>query len=238
MTAAATAVKPNSNMTPFDEVTEEILALYEEAKNWADGEPIKTQEQHDAVDAIFKALHEAGKRLDALRIEEKRPLDEQVKAIQDRYNPFIQDKKGKVDLGKSELNKVLTAWRTEQARIKEAAAERARQEAEEERRKAEEMIRSSAGDLEARERAEEQLELAKDAEKFAKHQDKQASSGLGLRTEYVVGLRDLTEAVRHYWKTHRTDFELLVMSLAEADVRRGVRDIPGINVTEQKRARL
>ena len=35
--------------TPFEQSRDEIEGLYLEAKNWADGTPIETQEQADAV---------------------------------------------------------------------------------------------------------------------------------------------------------------------------------------------
>lgn len=239
MNAQALAERPVEllrNMTPFDEVTEEILSLYEEAKNWADGEPITTQKQCDALDVIDKALLDAGKRLDALRVEEKRPLDEQVQAIQDRYNPFIQPKKGKVDLARSTLNPLRSAWKEAERQRKEAIAAEARREAEEAQRKAQEAIRASAGNLEAREQAEAMLTDAEIAQRDAKRTHKQATQGLGLRTSYSASLTDLNAAIRHYWATRQTDFSALVQSLADDDVRRGIRTIPGFTITEERKA--
>lgn len=233
MTATATALR---NMTPFDEIVMEIDDLYAEAANWADGSPIESQEQCDALDALDKSLLDAGKRLDALRVEEKRPLDEQVQAIQDRYNPYVQPKKGRVDLARSCLNPLRAAWKEAERQRKAAAAEKARQEAEAERIKAEEAMRASAGNLVAREAAEEQVELAKEAEAFASRQEKRATTGLGLRTSYDVAVTDLNEAVKHYWKTNREDFAGLIRSLATSDVQLGIRSIPGITITEVRKA--
>lgn len=227
---------PRRNMTPFDEVTEEILSLYEEAKNWADGEPITSQKQCDALDVIDKALLDAGKRLDALRVEEKRPLDEQVQAIQDRYNPFIQPKKGKVDIARSTLNPLRAAWKDAERLRKEALAEEARREAEAAQRKAQEAMRASAGNLEARERAEAVANDAEIAAQDAKRMHKQATQGLGLRTTHSVSLSDLSAAIKHYWSTRQVEFASLVVSLAEDDVRRGVRSIPGFTITEERKA--
>lgn len=233
MSAPAVALR---NMTPFDEVVLEIDDLYAEAANWADGKPIENQDQCDALDVLDKALLDAGKRLDALRVEEKRPLDEQVQAIQDRYNPYVQPKKGRVDVARSCLNPLRAAWKDAERIRKEAAAAKAREEAEVERVKAEEAIRASAGNLVAREAAEEQLTLAKEAETFAVRQERKATTGLGLRTSYDVTVADLNEAVKHFWKTNRESFETLVHSLAAEDVRRGSRSIPGITITEIRKA--
>lgn len=224
------------NMTPFDEIVLEIEDLYAEAGNWADGNAVENQQQCDALDTLDKALLDAGKRLDALRVEEKRPLDEQVQAIQDRYNPFIQPKKGKVDLARAALNPIRAEWKAKVEAEKRAKEERARQQAEEERRKAEEMMRASSGDLAAREAAEEQLELAKEAEAFAKREAKRAATGNGLRTSYVPRLISLDTAVRHYWSTRKAEFETLVMALAASDLQTGKRSIPGFEIDVVKKA--
>lgn len=224
------------NMTPFDEVALEIDDLYAEAAEWADGSPIENQAQCDALDTLDKALLDAGKRLDALRVEEKRPLDEAVQAIQDRYNPYVQPKKGRVDLARSCLNPLRAAWKAAEAKKKADAAEKARLEAIAEKAKAEEMIRASAGNLVAREAAEEQLSTAKEAEKFAARQEKRATTGLGLRTTYEATITDLNAAIKHYWPTRKADFQEFVQGLADEDVRRGVREIPGVTVTENRKA--
>jgi len=224
-----------TNMTPFDEVVAEIEDLYAEAGNWADGSPIDNQAQCDALDVLDKSLLDAGKRLDALRVEEKRPLDEQVQAIQDRYNPFIQPKKGKVDLARSALNPLRAAWKDAERRRKEAEAAKARAEAEEEARKAEEAMRASAGNLAAREQAEEQVAYAKDAAKFAAEKDKAATTGLGLRTSYRAELTDLNAAIKHYWPLQRQAFADLVSDIANREAGAGV-EIPGFRIIEERKA--
>jgi hypothetical protein len=223
-------------MTPFDDVVLEIEDLFAEAANWADGSPVESQAQCDALDVLDKALLDAGKRLDALRIEEKRPLDEQVQAIQDRYNPFIQPKKGKVDLARSTLNPVRAAWKERERQRKEAEAQKAREEAEAARVEAERLIRESAGNLTARVDAEHMLNGAELAARDAKKAEKAATTGLGLRKSYQAEVTDLNEAVKHYWKTNRDDFSALVAGLAMSDVQRGVRSIPGITITEIRKA--
>lgn len=235
MNAVAERVE-RRNITPFDEIVIEIDDLYEQI---AGVTAIENEKQHEAASGLYDALHSAGKRAEELRKEEVAPLDEAKSAIQDRYHPLIGDTKkgkGKVVRGKEVLGEVLAAWRTEQERLKREAAEEARREAEEEKRRAQEAMRASAGDLEARERAEEQLALAKEADAFANRQEKRAVTGNGLRTYAKAAVTDLNAAVRHYWTTHKARFEALVCDLATEDARRGIREIPGITVTEEKRA--
>lgn len=233
MTKAATALR---NISPFDELVLEIEGLFDEAKNWADGTPIENQAQCDALDKLDKALLDAGKRLDALRVEEKRPLDEQVQAIQDRYNPFIQPRRGKVDQARAALNPVRAAWKDAERKRKEAAAAAERAEAERVKQEAERLMRESTGNLAARVDAEHMLASAKLADQSAKHLEKAATTGLGLRTTYRAELTDLAAATKHYWATRREDFIALLITLAEADVRAGKRSIPGFNIIEERKA--
>lgn len=227
-----------ANMPPWEVLFGEIDAYYDEAKNWAsDGFSIESQEQADQLDELDKALLKAGQEADALRVEEKRPHDEAAQAVQEKYNPYVQKGKGKVDVARSALKSLLTAWRTEQQRIKAEAAEKARREAEEERRLAEEAMRASSGDLEAREQAEQQLQAAKQAESFAKKADKAATTGTGLRTSWVPKLTDRNAAIKHYWQKDPAAFERLVLDMAVTEVRQGVRSIPGFEIEEVKVAR-
>jgi hypothetical protein len=235
MTKAATAAKLK-NISPFDEIVLEIEDLFAEARNWADGTPIENQAQCDALDKLDKALLDAGKRLDALRVEEKRPLDEQVQQIQDRYNPFIQPRRGKVDVARSALNPVRAAWKEAERKRKEQAALQARIEAEQLRDESQRLMQESAGNLEARIDAEHMLDSAKLADKGARQMEKAATTNLGLRTTYRPELTDLSAATKHYWSTRREDFVALLMTLAEADVRAGKRMIPGFEIHEEKRA--
>lgn len=229
---------PLRNITPFEELVLEIEGLFDEASNWADGTPIETQQQCDELDRLDKMLLDAGKRLDALRVEEKRPLDEQVQAIQDRYNPYIQPKKGKVDVARSTLNPLRAAWKERERQRKEAEAQKAREEAEAARKEAERLIRESSGNLEARVDAEHMLDSAKLAERDAKKATKAAETGNGLRRSYQVEVANLSVAARHYWADPRlaAGLRTLVHSLATDDVRAGRREIPGITITEVRKA--
>ena len=224
------------NMSPVDDVFFEIDALYEEAKNWADGAEIENGEQHDAAKAVHDAIHEAGKKADEFRVKEKKPLDDQIKVIQDRYNPYIQKDKGKVDKAKAALKPVLAQWRAKVEAEKRAAAEQAAKEAEEKRLAAEAAMQTSTGNLKAREQAEELLSDAKSAAKDARKAGKAATAGIGLRTYYEPHLTDLRAAVGHYWSKDPQAFKDLIQKLAEADIRAGCRKIPGFEIKETKRA--
>lgn len=223
------------NQPPEMIIFGEIDAYYDEAKNWAsDGFKIESPEQEAQINDIDKALLKLGQEADALRVEEKKPHDDAAQAVQDKYNPYVQKGKGKVDVARSTLKALLTAWRVEQQRIADEKARKAREAADAERKAAEEALRASSGDLVAREQAEQQIEAAKQAEKVATKADKAATTGAGLRTSYAPRLVNRTDAIKHYWAKDPIAFERLVVDLAITEVRAGIREIPGFIIEEVK----
>lgn len=222
---------------PAEAALQAIADLFEEAKHWADGEPISSAAQHDAITDLRGQLHEAGKVADQLRIDAKKPHDDAIDIIQTRFNPFVQPKKGKVDMGKKALDDLLAVWRKKIADEKAAEAARIAKEAEAARQAAAAAIQASSGNLAAREEAEELLADAKRLEKTAKRADRAATTGTGLVTVWVAEMVDETEALD--WAYGRAKDEFLAVAQANADalVRSGARQVPGFVVREEKRAR-
>lgn len=227
--------------TPYDTIREEIEDLFAEAKNFADGEPIASEEMAAAVTELHDSLHAKGREADVLREEEKKPHDLAAKAVQDKYNLLIGNTKttgkGKVVLGKEVLQSLLTPWRQAEAKKKEEAARLIRDEADRIAKLAQDAIRASAGNLEAREEAEALLRDAKATEKDAKRADKAATTGTGLRTVYQVELVDVEKAMDWAYTRAPEKFEELALSMANETVRSGMRMVPGFTVTEERVAR-
>ncbi|GHC61411.1 hypothetical protein [Limoniibacter endophyticus] len=234
MTEAATI--GHNGAPPEFEVFQKIDDLYEEAKNWADGEPITSEEMHDAVTKLYDGIHEAGKEADELRKAEKKPWDDKVAAVQDKFNPYVQPKKGKVDRAKAALGDILAKWRAEVQRKKAEEARKAREEADRIAAEAQAAIRASSGNLEEREKAEELLAEAKKVERFARRQDKAATTGTGLRTVWIAELKDANAALDWAYERAPERFEQLVQQIADEAVRAGLRTVPGFAVVEEKRA--
>lgn len=218
----------------FERISTEISDLYDTAKDFADGEPIATPEMADVITKLHEALHEAGKEAETLRVAEKKPLDDMIDEIQARFNPLVQPKKGKVALGKAALNDLLTAWRKKLADEAARIAEINRRAAEEIAAAAQEAIRSSSGNLAAREEAEALLVDAKQAERIARRSEKAATTGTGLRTVWSAKLVDESEALEWAWSTHQASFLEFVQGLADTAVRNGTRRIPGFEITDSK----
>lgn len=226
--------------TPYELVRQEIDDLYQEAKNWADGAPISNEDQHAAVTHLFDAIHEAGKRADQARVDEKKPYDEAIKEIQDRFNLLIGNTKsarGKVTLAKEALSAVLGPWRKKVADEKEAAAKAAREEADNKLAEATAAIRESAGNLEAREEAEAALKGAKAADRGARRADREATTSTGLRSVWHADMKDESAALDWAFGRDHDRFRSLAQSIADEAVRGGLRVIPGFDVREERVAR-
>lgn len=230
----AAIIGHNHPVDPIDDALAAIQDLYDEAKNFGDGAAIDSEAMHDTVTALRDQIHEAGKAADALRVEAKKPLDEQIDAIQSRFNPAIQPKKGMVDRAKASLGELLAAWRKAEADKKAAIAAAARLEAERIAKEAQDAMRASSGNLAAREEAEALLTEAKQAEKQAKRDDKAATSGLGLRTVWRAELKDEAAALDWAYGRAPEQFREMVQTMAEGVVRTGMRSVPGFRVFEEK----
>lgn len=221
----------------FDLVKTEIEDLFMEATNWCDGEPIADQATHDAIEKLYDSLHAAGAKAEKLRVKEKEPFDTAIAEIQARFAPLIADNKsikGKVTIGKQELSKLLTPWRTRVAAEKAAEAARVAEAAAAAKRAADDAIRASSGNLAAREEAEEQLAEAKRLEKTARRWDKAATTGTGLRTVWTATLVDAEKALDWAYAKDPARFTELVQQMANEAVRAGVREVPGFSVVESK----
>lgn len=241
MTAsAAVAVIGHNNPpepTPFERAEATIISLFDEAKNWLDGEGITTQAQADDVSKLLDMIRKAKKAADEARVEEKRPHDEAAKEVQEKYKPLLT----RCDLAADAAKKALAPYLEKIEAEKRAKAEAARKEAEEKARAAQEAIRAAQlTDLAAREKAEALIQEAKKAEAAAKKAEndkahaKGGSRAVGLRTTYRPVLKDAREAARYYWTARREELETFFLSMAEKDVRAGQQDIPGFEIIEEK----
>lgn len=224
-------------LDPFADVTKTIDDLFQTAEDFCDGEVISSQKMHDAIEKIHDELQVAYNVAEKLRKEEKKPHDDKAKAVQSKFNPYIQDKKGKVFLGKQACQTLLAPWRKKIADEKAAAAERARIAADAAKLEAEKAIQESAGNLTERVAAEEQLAHAKSLDKGAKRANKDATTGLGLRTVWLTEIVDAEKALDWAYRRDPQAFTDLVMSMARSAVHGGMREISGFKITEDKVAR-
>jgi len=217
------------NLDPLTRIDD----LFAEASGWLDGDmDVTTKKQADALVRLKRELRAAGNAADEARREEAKPFDEGKAAIQAKFNPYVQPKRGKVDRAIAMIQEVLGPWLLEQTRLKREndlnlAAEAIRAKGE-----AIVAIQASAGDLEAREEAEARLEDAKEAEKIAIRALK-TNVAKGAQSRWDVELVDRTAAARFLWTHDSERFDQLLLAMAADIVKLGKREIPGFQITER-----
>ena len=212
------------------------------------GVPITDQAMADQAGQLLRDLQTAAARADEARIAEKAPYDEAIKEIQDRYNAYIAPIKNKVpgSVSKAEvaLKNQTGAWLTkldDEKRERERLARVAAEKAEAEARAAHQAARLS-DDLDQIDAAEELLAAADNAARELKAVEREK---VQIRGEgRAIGLRSTWRAVRiegeggkslsHYARTQPARVIEFIQTLADEEVRRGVRAIPGFNVVEER----
>lgn len=234
-----------TNATPFDIIVESIDDALIEAKNWADGNPAETQAQVDEIARLIDDLTGNAKALEAERVKEKKPLDDQITAIQDRYNVYLAPLKnrapGKVPTAIDALNAAKRPFLIAEEAKLEAARKAAREEAEAAAQAAAEAAhQANAADLEAREAVDAKIKAAEEAQRAAKIADNakaHAHGGgraQGLRTRVLAEVTDMDAAVRYYWAENRPAFAELIQKLADDDARQNRRAAKGVTFREER----
>jgi len=244
MNVIATIGHNHPPVTPFDEIKARIEDLYEEAKQWLDGEPVTTQDQANALNTLENRIREVAKEAEALRKGEVKPLDDAKAEIQERFNALIGETKaitGKTVMAIAAIKSALKPYLLELDRIQREAAAKAREEAEKAERAALVAMQTREADnLAQREEAERLVSEAKalnaaaskaeDAKAHAKGDGRAA----GLRSVWVAKMNSPFDAAAWAWKVHRDELTVFVQGLADRDVRAGARVISGFNIIEDR----
>lgn len=234
----APAMGHNAPPDPFTMAQDEITTLYEEAKQYLDGEPIHSEGMADDVSNLLAMARNAKKRADEARVAEKKPHDDAAKAVQAKYKPLLEQADRTADACKA----ALAPWLEKLDAEKRAREESARREAEEATRAAQAAMRArDITNLAEREAADRLAEDAKRAERAASaaSRDKAKAGGMlgrsaSLRTVREVEVTDGRELLRHCYAKHYADLLTLATKLAEQDVRAGATEIPGVIIHEKK----
>ncbi|GAM06359.1 hypothetical protein [Novosphingobium sp. MBES04] len=236
----------------WNAVQADLDDLLEEAANWADGAEITNDAQADEVGKLRGMLQQSTAYADQLRQTEKKPFDEKVAEIQDRYNAYIAPMKnrnpGKASKAIFALNNVLTVWlnkKEAERRVRErevaAAAAKAAQEALAAREEA-----KTSTDLGEIDRADTMLSdaeaLIREAKGFSKEKVRAGGGeglrAVGLRSTWHAEITDRKAALLHYLAQQPEAFHALLQELADKDARNEAtrRTIPGVAFIETKKA--
>lgn len=235
MTAAA--AKIGHNRSPFELCKEAIEDLYEEAKQWLDGEPVTKQEQADALNTLQTRIREAAKEAEKNRKAEAKPFDDGKAEVQARYKPVLSKAEAAEDAVKASLKPYLLALQRKQ----EEEAKKAREEAARKQQEAIEAMRQrDAANISQAEEAERLVKEAKAAEEAARKAEnakahaKGEGRATGLRTVHRAVMMDPKEAAAWVWVERRDDLMTFIQEQADKAVRSGLRKIRGFEVIEEK----
>lgn len=217
----------------FTDLSTRANALIDTANRWiTERSEIGDAETADKATGFEKQIRESVSALDAARRAEKIPLEQQLKAIDERYRP-LTDLLAKA---KDAIVRLRNAWlRAEEARLArekaaaEAEARRQREEAAAAQRRAEDAARQAGADaLRAQQAAEDAARKTAEAEKVAAKAPVQAqikgdytSRAVGLRAQWTAVVTDEALALKSYGKHPAVRKAALeaALKLAQADAK-------------------
>lgn len=225
------------NRNPFELAKDTIEDLYDEAKQWLDGEPVASKDQADALNTLETRVREAAKEAEKRRKEEAKPFDDGKAEVQARYKPVL----AKADAALDAIKSALKPYLLEIDRQQREAARLAKEEADRKMAEALEAVRNrDAANLGSREEAEAKILAAKQAEEAARRADKAKAHAKGegrataLRTVYRAQIADEREAAGWVWTDRRSELLAFVQDQADKAVRAGARNIRGFQIIEEK----
>ena len=243
--------KDNAPPDPLGAHTAHIDDLYTEAGNWLDGAEIENAAQAEAVDALITDFKEAIDAAKASEVAQTKPLQDEVKAIQESFWPLIGETKkvtGKAIRAKTMLLALKSRWARKVEAEATTRAEALRKEAAAQAQAAADAARAAqgAGDLQAAESAEDLIKVAQATLRAATQAEKPSVSG--MRNNWVVvGFAPVAQddgtaisgqraLLLHYLKTDPGAITDACLELARADVRNGRRVLPGLIIENERRA--
>ena len=136
------------------------------------------------------------------------------------------------DAAADAIKAALTPYRVAKQRARDDAARIAREEAEARQKAAQDALRGS-DDLEARFAAEEEL---KAAQKLNASANRAERAPTGLRTVWIATVTDPAAFLRWAKQYHPDALKAWLADFAAARVRGGDRQLPGVLITDEKRA--
>lgn len=220
----------NNPPDPIELVIAEHDATLSEAQNWCDGDPVETEDQMKAVDALLKdfksyktALTKAGK-------ERTDPLHKAWKAEVAAVKVYTDD----ADRIQKALVATVAPFKEKLAEQKREAERKAWEEAQAAKREAEAKARAAAAaDLDAQREVAEARAAAIEAEKAAQRQAKDGVKGMRTVTRWEI--TDYSDMLRWLNKNDRSALEAFCNEYARRCHKNG-QPIPGLRVWTEKEA--
>lgn len=220
----------NNPPDPFAPHVTHIGDLLELAESALHGNAIETPEQAAAIDELLDSIKDAAKALEATRKAENKPFDEGKALVQAKAKPLA----AKLDIAKDTAIKALTPWRLAEQAAKDAEQKRLREEAEKLAAEARaKFVHTAPTDLASRIEAEELAKVAKKATAAANKIDRTAT---GLRTYRTALVTDYGSLLAYLKQSDPHGLRQMLDDYAERQKNAGARNIPGVEITEHRKA--
>ncbi len=220
--------KIGHNRGPFETTSQHIADLFDDAKNWLDGEDVTDEKTAVLLNEKIGEARKAKTACNVARKDEAKFWNEGKQEVQDRYNPFLRKCQILIDAAQLALGPWLLAQETaKRERDAKLAADATKAKAE-----AVALMQASGGDPEKRQEAEYRLADSKEMDKIAKQEAKK-NIAHGARSRWKVEIEDRTEAARAIWIIAPEAFDDLLVRVAEDKVSHGARQIRGFTITER-----
>lgn len=227
---AVAGIGHNSPPDAIDEALAPYGDAIEESSNWLDGDPVQTEDQMKAVDALIKEIRAAKSEVKKARDAAVKPLSEAHKAEIARWKPTEDD----IERRLKGLAAVVDPFKRKLAEEKEAAKRAAQEEAKRKEREAEEAARKAdASDYEASTEAARLKEDAIESKKAASAANKDTVKGLRTVTKYEI--TDHRALLHWIAENRRDDLTAFINEWARKN-HRDVAGAAGLHVYQEKEA--
>lgn len=214
---------------PLDEALAPFGDVISEAEGWLDGQPVETEGQMKAVDALIKGVKSAKKAVEGAEDSAAKPLYDAWKAEKARFAPTITD----LDRIVKGLVAIVDGFKRKLAAEKEAARKEAERLAWEATRAAQEAARNAdTANIEAQREAAAQMAEAEALQSKANAAAKDTVRGMREVTRYEI--TDHRKLLNWIAKNARDDMTAFIEEWARKNHKTASAD--GLRVWKEKEA--
>lgn len=226
-----TDAKHNNPPSDQELVLQPFADAIEDAQNWLDGEPVQSEDQMKAVDALITQVRKAKTTLEAARKKAVAPLNDAVKA----ENAAWKAAQEHIEITLTALVEIVKDFKAQIAAEKAAAAQAEAEAARQAEQAAIDAARAAhgSGDAEKHKAALEAEKAAKAAKREASKADS-AAQVKGMRTVTKHDIEDVGALINWIAKNDRA----ALIEFAQEYARRHhtLKPIDGVRVWKEKEA--